>query len=96
MLVSTAQDPGLIIMLCVLQDNDLSEFDESREIVQNLVDEYKACESADYIKWGMEVSCACCASQDFGDSESGWILWTERTLDLYVDYQKNLYCHESV
>ncbi len=54
-------------MLCVLQDNDLSEFDESREIVQNLVDEYKACESADYIKWGMEVSCACCASQDFGD-----------------------------
>jgi len=35
-------------------DNDLSEFDESREIVQNLVDEYKACESADYIKWGME------------------------------------------
>ncbi|CAM6085952.1 unnamed protein product [Calypogeia fissa] len=30
------------------------EFDESREIVQNLVDEYKACESADYIKWGME------------------------------------------
>lgn len=54
-------------MLCVLQDNDLSEFDESREIVQNLVDEYKACESADYIKWGMEVSCARCASQDFGD-----------------------------
>jgi tubulin gamma len=48
-------------------DNDLSEFDESREIVQNLVDEYKACESADYIKWGMEVSCAFCASQDFGD-----------------------------
>lgn len=39
----------------LLQDNDLSEFDESREIVQNLVDEYKACESADYIKWGMEV-----------------------------------------
>ncbi|KAI5062561.1 hypothetical protein GOP47_0023100 [Adiantum capillus-veneris] len=35
-------------------DNDLTEFDESREIVQSLVDEYKACESADYIKWGME------------------------------------------
>ncbi len=67
MLVSTAQDPDLIIIMCVLQDNDLSEFDESREIVQNLVDEYKACESADYIKWGMEVSCACCAFQDFGD-----------------------------
>jgi dihydrodipicolinate synthase/N-acetylneuraminate lyase len=39
----------------LFQDNDLSESDESREIVQNLVDEYKACESADYIKWGMDV-----------------------------------------
>jgi tubulin gamma len=35
-------------------DNDLSEFDESREIIESLVDEYKACESPDYIKWGME------------------------------------------
>lgn len=42
-------------VVILLQDNDLSEFDESREIIQNLVDEYKACESADYIKWGMEV-----------------------------------------
>ena len=38
-----------------VQDNDLSEFDESRDIIENLVDEYKACESPDYIKWGMEV-----------------------------------------
>ena len=38
------------------QDNDLSEFDESRDIIESLVDEYKACESPDYIKWGMEVS----------------------------------------
>lgn len=37
------------------QDNDLSEFDESRDIIESLVDEYKACESPDYIKWGMEV-----------------------------------------
>lgn len=37
------------------QDNDLSEFDESREAIESLVDEYKACESPDYIKWGMEV-----------------------------------------
>ncbi|KAF5937138.1 hypothetical protein HYC85_024644 [Camellia sinensis] len=35
-------------------DNDLSEFDESRDIIESLVDEYKACESPDYIKWGME------------------------------------------
>ncbi|XP_071698774.1 tubulin gamma-1 chain-like [Rutidosis leptorrhynchoides] len=34
--------------------NDLSEFDESRDIIESLVDEYKACESPDYIKWGME------------------------------------------
>ena len=39
-----------------LQDNDLSEFDESRDIIDSLVDEYKACESPDYIKWGMEVN----------------------------------------
>lgn len=41
-------------LLCI-QANNLSEFDESREIIENLVDEYKACESPDYIKWGMEV-----------------------------------------
>ncbi|MQL75853.1 hypothetical protein Taro_008249 [Colocasia esculenta] len=35
-------------------DNDLSEFDESREIIESLVHEYKACESPDYIKWGLE------------------------------------------
>ncbi|KAL1547567.1 Tubulin gamma-1 chain [Salvia divinorum] len=35
-------------------DNDLSEFDESRDMIESLVDEYKACESPDYIKWGME------------------------------------------
>ncbi|KAK4483399.1 hypothetical protein RD792_010585 [Penstemon davidsonii] len=35
-------------------DNDLTEFDESRDIIESLVDEYKACESPDYIKWGLE------------------------------------------
>ncbi|GJT33446.1 tubulin gamma-1 chain [Tanacetum coccineum] len=38
----------------LFDDNDLSEFDESRDIIESLVDEYKACESPDYIKWGME------------------------------------------
>ncbi|KAK3005369.1 hypothetical protein RJ639_015472, partial [Escallonia herrerae] len=38
----------------MFDDNDLSEFDESRDIIESLVDEYKACESPDYIKWGME------------------------------------------
>nr|VDD09219.1 unnamed protein product [Brassica oleracea] len=37
-------------------DNDLSEFDEARDIIESLVYEYKACESPDYIKWGREVS----------------------------------------
>ena len=29
--------------------NDLAEFDDSREILEGLAEEYKACESADYI-----------------------------------------------
>ncbi|KAM7499722.1 hypothetical protein LguiA_024136 [Lonicera macranthoides] len=37
------------------QDKDLSEFDESREVIESLVDEYQACEFPDYIKGGMEV-----------------------------------------
>jgi tubulin gamma len=31
---------------------DLSEFDDSREVVEQLAEEYKACESPDYIKSG--------------------------------------------
>eukprot|EP00960_Hanusia_phi_P058534 763916-Hanusia_phi.AAC.10 len=30
------------------------EFDDSREIVQSLVQEYHACESPNYIEWGMQ------------------------------------------
>lgn len=45
----------LRFMRQALQDNDLSEFDESRDVIESLVDEYKACESPDYIKWGIEV-----------------------------------------
>jgi len=44
-----------MLPMTIGQDNDLSEFDESRDIIESLVDEYKACESPDYIKWGMEV-----------------------------------------
>jgi hypothetical protein len=47
---------NILISDLFMEDNDLSEFDESREIIESLVDEYKACESPDYIKWGMEVS----------------------------------------
>ena len=34
--------------------DDLTEFDESREIVQSLVEEYRASESKDYINWGVD------------------------------------------
>jgi tubulin gamma len=36
----------------VFQDS-LDEFDESREVVQNLVEEYRACERPDYVNFGM-------------------------------------------
>jgi tubulin gamma len=39
----------------VFQDS-LDEFDESREVVQNLVDEYRACERPDYVNFGMGAS----------------------------------------
>jgi tubulin gamma len=38
--------------------DDLSEFDDSREIVQDLIDEYRASESADYINWGLDRAAA--------------------------------------
>ena len=34
--------------------DDLTEFDDSREIVQDLIEEYRASESADYINWGLD------------------------------------------
>ena len=34
--------------------DDLTEFDESREIVQSLIEEYRASESKDYINWGVD------------------------------------------
>ena len=36
----------------IFADN-LDEFDNAREVVVNLRDEYKAAESADYVSWGM-------------------------------------------
>uniref|UniRef100_A0A7S1BP13 Tubulin gamma chain n=1 Tax=Corethron hystrix TaxID=216773 RepID=A0A7S1BP13_9STRA len=35
---------------------NLDEFDDAREVVQGLVDEYRACERADYINFGSEES----------------------------------------
>jgi tubulin gamma len=32
--------------------DSLDEFDHARETVQNLVDEYRACERADYVDFG--------------------------------------------
>lgn len=38
--------------------DDLTEFDEAREIVQALIEEYKASESPDYINWGLDQAAA--------------------------------------
>ena len=32
--------------------DDLEEFESAREVVQSLVDEYKAAETEEYIHWG--------------------------------------------
>ena len=44
--------PGMprVLTRSASQD-DLSEFEESREILESLADEYKACEGADYLAW---------------------------------------------
>jgi len=33
---------------------NLDEFDDSREVVQSLVEEYKACERPDYASFGLD------------------------------------------
>uniref|UniRef100_A0A7S2GR21 Tubulin gamma chain n=1 Tax=Haptolina brevifila TaxID=156173 RepID=A0A7S2GR21_9EUKA len=38
--------------------DDLTEFDDSRQIVQDLIEEYRASESADYINWGLDRAAA--------------------------------------
>ena len=37
-----------------LGSDALEEFDSSREVVQNLIAEYQACETPDYVNWGVE------------------------------------------
>ena len=32
------------------------EFEDAREVVQNLMDEYAAAEKEDYISWGSEIA----------------------------------------
>ena len=34
--------------------DDLSEFDESRDVLHELIEEYRASESPDYVNWGIE------------------------------------------
>lgn len=35
--------------------DSLQEFDDSQEVVQKVIDEYKACEKKDYLEWGEEI-----------------------------------------
>jgi len=39
----------------IFKDN-LDEFDDSKQIVESLIEEYKAAEKPDYIDWGFEDS----------------------------------------
>jgi tubulin gamma len=34
-------------------EESLDEFDDSREVVQSLIEEYRACERPDYVNFGM-------------------------------------------
>ena len=40
----------------LFSEGSLEEFDSSREVVQLLVDEYKAAETPDYLNWGLNMS----------------------------------------
>jgi tubulin gamma len=37
----------------MFKDN-LDDFDDSQQAVEALIQEYKACESKNYLEWGME------------------------------------------
>jgi tubulin gamma len=39
---------------CFADDSMMEEFDHSREVVQSLMDEYRACERPDYVNFGMD------------------------------------------
>ncbi len=38
--------------------DNLDEFDSSREVVQGLIEEYRAAERADYVTWGVRETLA--------------------------------------
>ena len=44
--------------------DDLSEFDESRQVLQSLIEEYRASESPDYINWGLDAEEAAAAPRE--------------------------------
>ena len=50
------------LMRCCRQtpifEHGLEEFDDSREVVQSLIDEYRACERPDYIEYGIRQATA--------------------------------------
>jgi tubulin gamma len=36
----------------------LEEFDSSRQVIQDLISEYEACERHDYVNWGLQKEAA--------------------------------------
>jgi tubulin gamma len=60
------QDISTCACVCLTQfcrqtpifEHGLEEFDDSREVVQSLIDEYRACERPDYIEYGIRQATA--------------------------------------
>ncbi|GKY91109.1 tubulin gamma-1 chain [Mayamaea pseudoterrestris] len=50
--------------------DSLDEFDTSREVVQNLVDEYRACERADYVDFGCTTTAGNASSSTMASQSS--------------------------
>ena len=47
----------------MFQDS-LDEMDDSRDVIQSLVDEYTAATKSDYLSWGMNRPGATCVNQE--------------------------------
>jgi tubulin gamma len=66
-----------------LFSDGFEEFDSSREIVQELINEYEACETPEYVNWVSSFSCLVyekgCQQEAKGKEN-----------DIYVDYSARL------
>jgi tubulin gamma len=54
-------------------ENGLEEFDSAREVVTDLIEEYKAAEQPDYVTWGGSSSSASSSSSHLGHAEQSFL-----------------------